>query len=469
MKRTGDDIIRQVGGFISENRLICSGDRVLAAVSGGPDSIFMLHLLRELSAGFGFELRAAHLDHGLRGKESAADVAFVRKMCRQWGIPLTVGKVDTKAHAQKHKLSIETAAREARREFLRKAAARSRSNLIATGHTAGDQAETVLMHLIRGSGLDGMGGMRVKNCEFIRPLLGVSRGQVMRYLKNNGIPYRNDSSNVLLKHFRNRIRHELLPLLKKYNPQIEQSLCRLAANLESDKGMINEAVSRALNDCAKIDNSKISIDLYKFKLYNKGLRQRIIRAAAETLSGPGAVPDQAHLKRTVDLLSSGRVGSRVFLSGGLWVRKAYSEAVIGKPGEIENPKPKAGNKKLRIPGKTVFGEHVISAALLDRLQVKNIDSRAEDIVYFDAGILDEGGLEVGSRVEGERMVPFGKRTSKKVKELFIDCKVPQARRQGWPVVRSDGKPLWLCGLRRSALYSVTSKTKKVLCLQYTRK
>jgi tRNA(Ile)-lysidine synthase len=476
VKKTDADITGLVRSYASRNRLITAGDRVLAAVSGGPDSMALLHLLKELAQAMGFELRAAHLNHGLRGREAAGDAAFVKKTCRQWNIPLTTGKAGIRAYAARRKVSIETAAREVRRSFLTRTAARLKCDLIATGHTANDQAETVLMRLIRGSGLDGLTGIPVKNGSFIRPLLVLRRAQVIQYLTTNAIDYRNDSTNRSREHFRNRIRIELLPLLEKYNPRMVESLCRTAENLKTDQELIDHVAGQAMEACIKGDNSKIAIDLSEFKLYNKGLQSNVLRRAAEQLCGPGAVPDKLHLQKAVELLTAGRTGAIIPWSEGLWVRKEYSTALIEKkPGrknqisKIKYQKPKTKNKKLRIPGRTVFREQVITASLLGRSQAGDLERGSSDTVYFDAGLLDRGGLEAGPRAEGERMIPFGQRSAKKIKQLFIDAKVPRDQRRDRPVVRQGGEILWLCGLRRSALYPVTARTKKVLCLRYTRK
>jgi tRNA(Ile)-lysidine synthase len=463
------DLRSKVKELIISRKLISSGDQVLAAFSGGPDSLCLLHVLNELSGELGFKLTACHIDHHLRGKASQADAAWALGLARKWGIKLIAKNVEVKTHSRKHKLSLETSARELRRAALLETARLHNCNKIATGHNLDDQAETVLMHLIRGSGLSGLAGIPLTNGPYIRPLLGCSRDRIEAYLKQHKLAGRKDASNSSPKFFRNRIRHQLMPLLETYNPKIKKALSQLAGNVEHDLEIINEQVERAFYSCTKCDKSKIAIDLSKFKLYNKGLQHNILRHCSELLLGRGAVPDLLHVSSAIDLILNGRTGAQVNLSGGIRIEKSYGRAVL------TTLKTKAENEKqilalktsaLAIPGTTRAGAYSIKAWLSEKRDISNITKCPPDLACFDAAILDGSPLQVTGKKDGDRMIPFGHKTEKKIKDIFIEIKIPQAQRANWPLIIKGTTVVWLCGIRRSNAYPVTAKTKKVLCLEF---
>jgi len=464
-----EDLRSQVKELITSRKLIRSGDHVLAAFSGGSDSLCLLHVLNELSEELGFKLTACHIDHHLRGKASKADAAWVQGLARKWGIKLIAKSVDVAGHSRKNKLSLETSARELRQAALLETARLHRCSKVATGHNLDDQAETVLMHLIRGSGLSGLAGIPLTNGRYIRPLLGCSRERIEAYLKQHKLAGRRDASNSSQKFFRNRVRHQLMPLLETYNPQVKKALSQLAGNVEHDLEIINEQVEKAFCSCTKYDKSKIAIDLSKFKLYNKGLQHNILRHCSELLLGRGAVPDLLHVSTALELIYRGRTGAKVDLSGGIWIEKIYGRAVL------TTLKTKAENKKqilalktaaLVIPGNTRAGAYSIRARLAEKRDVRNISKCPPNLAYFDAAIMDGSPLQITGKKDGDRMIPFGQRSDKKIKDIFIEARVPQAQRAGWPLVRRGKTLVWLCGIRRSDAYPITATTKKVLCLEF---
>lgn len=464
-----EDLRSQVKDFIISRKLITSGDHVLAAFSGGPDSLCLLHVLNELSIELRFKLTACHINHNLRGKESKADAAWVLGLARKWGIELVAKNVDVSGHSRKNKLSLETSARNLRQETLLETARTCNCNKIATGHNLDDQAETVLMHLIRGSGLSGLAGIPVTNGPFIRPLLNCSRDRIEAYLKRNKLAGRKDASNSSMQFFRNRVRHQLMPLLEKYNPQVKRSLSNLAGNVEQDLEIINGQVQKAFSSCTKFDKSQITIDLSKFKLYNKGLQHNILRHCSELLLGRGAVPDLLNVVRSADILLKGRTGSRVNLAGDVWIEKTYGRAVVSRnktKAENKEQSPVLKTKNLAIPGTTRAGEHSIRARLAVKRDIKNISTVQPDREYFDADILKGLPLKITAKKSGDRMIPFGHKTPKKIKDIFIEAKIPREQRSGWPLIRQGDTVVWLCGVKRSDAHAVTAKTKRVLCLEF---
>ncbi|MBI4726098.1 tRNA lysidine(34) synthetase TilS [candidate division TA06 bacterium] len=482
-----ENLRSQVKEFIVSRKLIGPGDRVLAAFSGGPDSLGLLYLLQELSPELKFKLTACHVNHNLRGKAAKADAVWAGKLAQSWGIKLITKNVDAKKHSRKNKLSLETSARELRRTALLETARIHQCDLIATGHNLDDQAETVLMRLIRGSGLNGLSGIPLRNGPFIRPLLSCSRSSIDAYLKQHKLAGRKDASNRSQKFFRNRVRHQLLPLLETYNPQIKKALSQLAGNVEHDLEIITEQVQKAFNSCTKRDKSKIAIDLSKFKLYNKGLQHNILRHCSELLLGRGAVPDLLHITRAIELMLKGRTGAKVNLTGDIWIEKTYGRAALStkKTPPLQPPPQrvkrgaavaaKAENKDqmpalktlaLAIPGTTKAGKYSIRAWLAEKRDIANIAKCPPELAYFDEAVLEGSPLMITARKDGDRMIPFGHRSPKKIKDIFIAAKIPQSERSGWPLVKSGKTVVWLCGVRRSDDFFVIAKTKKVLCLEF---
>ncbi len=451
--------------FIVSRRLIKPRDRVLVALSGGPDSVFLLYTLLALRDELKITLLAGHLNHCLRGAESNRDEAFVKALAKKEGVKLISAKRDVAGYAKRKKLSIETAARDLRREFLLKTAEKHDCQRIATGHNLNDQAETVLMHILRGSGLTGLKGIPAANGKFIRPMLGIGREEILKYLRVNKIEWREDRTNKSPDHTRNRIRLTLIPQLKKYNPQVIQSLSHLAESAGSDLDLIEQLAEQAFNQTTKIHKAKINIDLSLFNSYNKGLQRNILRLAVLHLARQGVAPSFEAVENCIHLMA-GRVGSRLEILPGLWCVTGYKTAEIFKAAILRTVKREAAAKKMTIPGKTAFNGHLIRSSLFSSQHTEKIVVRTADTVYYDRDKLKNCDITVGKRRPGDAMVPFGSSYEKKTKEFFIEAKVPQAKRDLWPVIRCGDRIIWLAGLRRSNHAPVTGETKNILKLEF---
>jgi len=463
---TRQQSLNKIRDFIRSRNLIKAGDRVLVALSGGPDSVFLLHVLLSLREDLNITLLAGHLNHCLRGAESNRDEAFVKALSKKMGIKIISSKRDVAGYAKREKLSIETAARDLRREFLDKTADKHKCQKIATGHNLNDQAETVLMHIIRGSGLTGLKGIPAVNGKFIRPVLGAGREEIEEFLRSNNIAWREDSSNQSLDHTRNKVRLAVIPQLKKYNPQIVHSLSHLAEAAGSDLELIDDMTDKAFRQAAKIHKAKINIDLSVFNSYNKGLRRNILRQAILHIARHGVVPSFESAENCIGLMAEGRVGSRYQALPGIWCTIGYKSAEISKNRAVAPAAKIAAAKKISIPGKTTIHGHLIKADIVPgSARPAKMDLKA-DVVYFDADKLDKELLTVGGRLPGDAMVPFGSSHRKKTKEIFIEAKVPQARRDAWPVVRFKGQIIWLAGLRRSNHAPLGRETKTILKLEF---
>lgn len=284
----------------AERGLLTTGDRVLVAVSGGPDSLALLHALHTLQNALGLaDLQAAHLDHGLRGAESEADAIFVAAFCAAHGIRCHRGHADVTGLVKKHKVSTQQAARLARYQFLDAAADAIGAEKIATGHTQDDQIETVLLNILRGSGLDGLRGIPACRGRFVRPLLETPRTEVTAYCEANGLTPRLDASNLMANHYtRNRIRLELLPqLARDYNPGVRDALLRLSQIAARDADYISQQAQLALTEVTMaVDESHLVLDRVKLATLHSALLRHVLRAALVQFRGTGEAITHEHLE-----------------------------------------------------------------------------------------------------------------------------------------------------------------------------
>jgi len=316
---------------IAKYNMLIAEERVVVAFSGGPDSVALFHLLRSLKKELKLEIYLAHLNHMLRGRESDADAAFVRRIAGRYKVPVFIQAKDIRALAKKEKRSVEDAARKARYGFLLNVARQTGAKKIALGHQRDDQAETLLMRFIRGSGPRGLAGIppvrRVGNRLIIRPLIEVSRKEITSYLNQCRIKYRTDSSNLKTDYLRNRIRIKLLPLLEKeYNPNVRQTLFNLVEILRSNYEYIQMLARKGYRDCLKVKGKNaISLSLSKLKCYPPALQSEIIRLLIEQLKGK---IDYKHWQDIEGLLSDKPTGSVVHLPASLRAEKGYREIIF---------------------------------------------------------------------------------------------------------------------------------------------
>jgi tRNA(Ile)-lysidine synthase len=267
--------------LVEREGLVKPGDGVLAAVSGGPDSVCLLHLLWRLKKTVPFKLDAVTINHGLR-KEAAKEVGRVAALCEKLGVPLFVRSIGVREFAGRNKTSIETAARALRYGVFSKTASAAGSAAVATGHTANDNAETIMMWLIRGTGAEGVSGIPVSRrleggVRVIRPMLSATRAEVMEYIRRNKLQYSIDRSNLSKEYTRNRIRAQVLPMLEKYNPRVVEHLFNFSQIMNRENDFMNDAARKAIRLCAAVGNSKITLDYKRFLKYNKAIQLRIIK------------------------------------------------------------------------------------------------------------------------------------------------------------------------------------------------
>ncbi len=452
------DLLSKVRLAVEEGHLLERADRVVAAVSGGPDSICLLSLLLHLRDEWALSIHVAHLNHGVRGVESDEDAEWVSAMAERLGVPGTVRRVDPKESVALHGLSPEEGLRYLRHRFLFEVAETVGASKIATGHTLNDQAETLLLRLARGTGLSGMGGMLPMRGKLIRPLLRVTRREIIDYLETEGLEYREDSSNRRLDYSRNRVRMKVIPALEKYcNLRIVELLGRFAELARSDNSYLDEAAEREMDQVVIRRGSKeMALDRGRLVALDVALTRRVLRAAVREVSSSLRGVTSDHILSCLHL----KTGKRLHLPSGLVVSRQYDQLVLSTAKRSS----RGFDYEFEIPGRVVVKESglILVAELFDGGVLKERPrASAGNEVYFDADGI-EPPLSVRSRRPGDRMRPFGMEGERKVKDILIDDKVPREKRDLMPVVDDRTGILWLVGSRRSNRAPVVKSTRRVL-------
>jgi tRNA(Ile)-lysidine synthase len=459
----------KVRATIETYSMIEPGSRVLVAVSGGADSVALLHILSELRKPLGFELAVAHLNHSLREEDSDADQAFVEELAGDLGLECFSGKADVRGLSRREKLSLEEAGRAERRKFLLRAASEGGCGPVATGHHGDDQAETVLLRLIRGAGVRGLAGIEpVAGDRFVRPLIECERAELRAYLEERHLRFREDESNLDRAFLRNRIRHDLLPVLERdFNPSIAKVLRRTSANMADVERLLNSLGSKLLQE-ARIDADQdtLSLDSRRLRAYDKAAWGHVFRRAYEILAGDSLSLTRAHIQALTDLVASRPSGTTIHLPGGL--RAAVEYGVVSIYRHEPHPASTPSEKEVLLPGITAFpelgGSLETSLARADDLPA-DIGARDPAVEHFDMKSIFPP-LRIRTRRRGDRIRPFGSGGTKKLKDLLIDLKIPPDRRETTPVLEDSRGLLWVVGLRRSDRAKITGNTRETLTVAW---
>ena len=466
--------LQRVAAAIKSHRMAAPGETVLAAFSGGPDSTALLHALWRLRGRLECKLCACHVHHGLRGEEADLDARHAAEFAASLGVPFVEKRGDVRAAARARKLSLETAAREVRYALLEEAAEAVGAQRIATGHTADDQAETVVMNLLRGAGPAGLSGMPAVRGKVVRPLLGLSRAEVAAYCAAEGLGYRVDRSNAEMEFTRNRIRHEVMPALLKVQPSAVEALCRLAEIMRAENELAAEAAEEALGQVATQRRSgstasSLGLSLAAFGQLPEALRRRVLRAAIARVKGDERDLVLERIEALMELAEAGRAGSVVELPGGVRAERRYGEVLIGR-GRRGAAAP-TGEWPLPVPGEARTGlGWTISAALSEDLSVP--EEQCSEGPYAAALDAEEAGEElvVRARRRGDRFTPLGMREACKLQDFLVNAKAPRAERARIPLVvsRKRGEIVWVVGYRIGDHCKVTGRTRRTIRLEARR-
>ncbi len=449
------DILKKVNRTIKKHSMLKGGERVLVGLSGGPDSVSLLHILSELREEWRLSLNALYVDHGLRPEKTPCEIDFCAELTERLKVPYSVEKVDVREFSDKENLSIQEAARHLRYLAFEEHAFQTEADRIATGHNADDQAETLVMRLLRGAGSRGLSGIPPVRGPLIRPLIMVERSEIERYLDERGIGFVIDASNLKQDYLRNRLRHEVMPLLKKYNPDLTGTLCRTTDILREENAYMEIAVTKSL--MRLISRKTVDkIELFLSPLENMEkviLRRALIRAIEETrgLRGIGF----EHIEEIISLIGTGSSGSRIYLPGGIRVIKDYSTLII-----TSAEPQKLGEHLLQVPGETVLREAgLVLISSVSNDSTGTGDGKTEAAFDFD---MLRFPLKVRSRQAGDFFYPSGFGRRKKLQDYFVDEKVPRDMRDSVPLLLSGEDIIWVVGYRMDDRYRISPSCARTL-------
>jgi len=421
---------QKVESFIKENNLICTGETVGVAVSGGVDSMSLLCLLKDL----GYTVCALHFEHGIRGEASRADAAFVGEYCAREGIPFFMKSADVPAYARNQKMSLEAAGRELRYAFLLGA----KADKVATGHHMDDNAESVLLNIARGCGVNGLTGIDVKSGVLVRPFLCLKRSEIEEYAKLKNIPYVTDHTNFDMRYTRNRIRHGVMPGLEKINPSAVDALCRLSQNAREYARLIGALADKVPLSPAP-GGAGVSAALLR-ALDQPVAAEVLLRMCAA--AGSRADVSSAHIGA---MLGLSRTGAEIPIKNGIFAKYNYGTLIIYKKSDrIKDISFCVPLKRVtEFPGGTIRREK-------GALDTHNKDKNSECF-----GRIPEGAV-VRTRRNGDVFAPFGS-GEKKLKDFLIDEKIPKEERDRLPLVAEGSRIIWVVGVQVSAQYAVGEK------------
>lgn len=472
------DIIERVNEIVrtavATNNL--AGARLVVAVSGGPDSLTLLHALCAVTDCLDLTLHAVHLDHGLRGTCATEDAHFAAELFQSLNIPHTVEKIDVAGHQRDNSVSLELAARELRYAALARIVTATRSDAIALGHTADDQAETVLMNVIRGTGLSGLTGMEsvskrhVKSTTttLIRPLLPIRRRDITAYCDALQLEPRTDSTNFSTKYRRNSVRLELIPMMERYNPAIVEALLRLSNLARQDARYIASALDAVWNTVTSADRSipdSITIDTKAFAQLPPALGSRLLRKAIRKVKGDLSGIEQIHIE-SMKTLTLGSAGRSTDLPGGLRYTIGYGYAILADRKQALCPLPVIdGEYIIKVPGTTQLPGWRITASLPKNSSRIIVRNKNAFIQTFDHQSLPDN-LVVRARRAGDRFQPLGMPKSKKLHDFMIDASIAHWDRDCIPIVESSRGIIWVVGWQIAEWAKVREESHGQLILQF---
>ncbi len=452
-----------VEAAIRHYHMLDGGDTILVGVSGGPDSVALLHSLVSLAPKWCLRLVVAHLNHQLRGASADQEAAFVGRLSKVLGIRCEIGSRNVAKYGAEQRLSLQEAARIVRYTFYDEVADKYSAGKIALGHHADDNAESILMHLLRGTGPLGLAGIRpVRHGRIIRPLIGLTRKEILAFLKQGGFEYMRDRSNLDTKYLRNRIRHKLLPQLKEdYNPNTVCALNRLASILRDEEDFWDRKVRRTLQGLVLDHTSdRLSLKSRGLSSLHPALLRRLVRQAVLSLKGDLRRLGHVHVEAVARLIAAPSPSGRLDLPEG--VRVVRDREVVNF---LLYPREEDAWFEYHIPRiQTTFIREIgilLKLSVCDGNDVSHPKNYPQTTALFDLAAVTFP-LMVRNLRHGDRFIPLGMVGSQKVNTFFINHKVPRSNRLRCPILLSGGKIIWVGGYRIDDSAKITEKTKKVL-------
>lgn len=456
-----ENTINKVINTINENKMISKGDGIIVALSGGPDSICLLHVLHSLKEKYDLTIYAAHVNHMLRGNESDTDEKVCSEYCESLGIKFYSRSVDIEKMASEQGISTEMAGRDARYSFFEELMDKVGAQKVAVAHNQNDQAETVLMRLMRGTGIEGLVGIKpVRDEIFIRPIINVTRAEIEKYCEVNKLPARIDKTNYEPIYSRNKVRLELIPYIEKnFNSDIIATLSRMCELIKRDEEFIQENVTKFFEKVCDISDEKVIIYNDAFNLH-PAVISRIIRKALLIFKGDINNIQSIHVDNVIKIQKS-ETGKFTVVPKGILITNVYGNIEITRQQKNKSRKLDM-NQSVELK---LGDNYVENLGVIFRIrQVSNYKSMnfkgKENIKYFNCDNVKN--ISVRVRKDGDRFIPFGMKGSKKLKDIFMDLKVPREKRDFVPLLCFDEEISWIVGYKISDKFKVHEGVKNII-------
>ena len=449
---------------IINNNLIQADDNIVIGVSGGPDSMALLYSLLELKKSLNFNIIVAHVNHGVRGEDALADQLFVEKKSKELNLPYYIKNVDMEGYAKEKGITSEEAGRELRYGFFRTILKEYGGGKIAVAHNKNDQAETLLLRIMRGTGLDGLKGMDFIAGDIVRPLLNISRDKIENYINVNNIETVLDKTNLLPIYSRNKVRLDLIPYIQNnFNPNIVDTLWRLSRTTYIDGNFLDKLTEEKYNIIVKFQNgNSVILNGTLFTKEDRSIQLRIIRKSILKLIKTLQGFSEQNITSVIDMFGASETGKMLNLPCGIICRVSYDDLIIQKD-TLEEIKDFENTLSI---GENIFSDYTINLRIAskdDNILIKHYNN----VRCFDYDKV-KGKLRIRNRMPGDKFIPFGMNGTKKVKNYFIDKKVPKELRDKTPLLVDDENIIWLIGYASSELYKITNETKKILIVDYNK-
>ncbi|MBI4685097.1 MAG: tRNA lysidine(34) synthetase TilS [Nitrospirae bacterium] len=461
-------LLEKIKATIKKYSMLSEGDKVLIGLSGGADSVCLLHLLNQLKDELKFSIYALYIDHGLRPDEIPKEIAFCKNLCKDLEIPFITRPINVRAYAQEHGLNKQEAARELRYKTFEDIAFEKNANRIALAHNADDQAETFFMRILRGSGQKGLSGIPPVRGKIIRPLLETERYEIEKFLVQSAehptpdakLLFIVDSSNLKTDYFRNWLRLSVMLEFKKQNPELVRTISKISDIIRQEDNYLELIVTKTLMKLIpKKTDKTIELFLVPLETMDKVILRRVLRRAVDAVKGLKGI-QFVHIEDTIELIKQGQSGDRLYLPKGIRVIKGYSTLII-----TSEPPVTLSTYTLDVPGELTLKESgIVIRSSFSEPQDTRYEAQGKEAAVFDADKV-RLPLIVRPRKEGDFFYPAGFGKRKKLQDFFVDEKVPRDERDRIPIVLSGEDIIWIAGYRADERFKVTDNTKKILLLE----
>lgn len=453
-------VFEKVLSTIDKHNLIEDGDKIVLGISGGPDSVCLLHILNRLKEKLDIELYVAHLNHQIRGIEAQKDALYVADICEKMGITYFLKSIDVPKYCKDNGLSIEEGARKLRYEMFNEIKQKTKSNKIAIGHNLNDQAETVLMRIMRGTGLQGLRGIEYsRENGIIRPLLDVERKEIEDYCEIHNLNPRIDESNLENIYTRNKIRLELIPYMKdNFNTNLIESIVRMSNNLRADSDYIESDAEEKFKNICKVSSDSVEVDINSFNKLHNAIKVRVLRKGIKSILGDTNFIDQKHIDDVMEFESESKINKMLTLPRGVFVYRRKSSILLTTTEIVEEEIEFSYNIPSNGFVKIKEINYIIETQTMtiDRYKNGKVDKMSRG---FDFNKI-KGGIVIRNRQQGDKIKLAG--GTKKLKDLFIDLKIPREERCKVPVITDEEGILQVGEYKSSENYKIDENTKEVL-------